>query len=264
MQTRSEPADLTHAAAASMGRSESEASLCRATLYAALALGFRPPTTETLQRLTAPAAAAALADAAAGLDVGLRTLAAALTQPAATLDTLSTEHRRLFGHTVRAAVPAYETEYGDEALFQQPQEMSDLGGFMRAFGLALRPDVHERVDHVSCECEFLSFLACKEAYAIESADEEMGSATVRATGLFLRAHLGRFVPAFTYRLAQEAPGTLYERLAGLLGALVEFDCRRLGVPHGKITLGLRPDPASVAAPMGCDAADNGSCPGGAT
>jgi TorA maturation chaperone TorD len=78
---------------------------------------------------------------------------------------LTALHRRLFGHTVRGEVPAYETEYGDEALFQQPQELSDLGGFMQAFGLKLRPDAHERIDHVSCECEFLAFLGYKEAFA---------------------------------------------------------------------------------------------------
>ena len=48
---------------------------------------------------------------------------------------LASRYRFLFGHTVRGEIPPYETEYGNEALFQQPQELGDLMGFYRAFGL---------------------------------------------------------------------------------------------------------------------------------
>ena len=68
---------------------------------------------------------------------------------------------------------------------------------MVAFGLMLRPDAHERIDHVSCECEFLCFLAYKEAYARTAGDTDMLAVTQRATALFLRDHLGRFAPAFS-------------------------------------------------------------------
>lgn len=236
--------------------------LCRATLYAALALGFRPPTAETLERLTHPEAAAAVADAARVLepqDAGvLAACAAALARPDADLEQLLAEYRRLFGHTARGEVPAYETEYGEEALFQQPQEMGDLAGFMRAFGLTLRHDAHERIDHVSCECEFFSFLACKEAYAIEHRDEEMRAATVHAGTLFLRDHLGRFAPAFTRRIERADAAGFYARLGRLLGAFVEVECRRLNVPTGPVLLNLRPDPVT-SAPMGCDPQAEGGC-----
>lgn len=234
--------------------------LCRATLYAALALGFRPPTAETLERLTHPDAAAALADAARVLEPqgSLAACAAALALPNAAVDELLAEYRSLFGHTARGEVPAYETEYGEEALFQQPQEMGDLAGFMRAFGLRLRPDAHERIDHVSCECEFFSFLACKEAYAIEHRDEEMHAATVHAGTLFLRDHLGRFAPAFARRIERADAAGFYARLGRLLGAFVEAECRRLKVPVGPVLLNLRPDPVT-SAPMGCDPQAEGGC-----
>jgi len=48
--------------------SEVDLALCRATLYSALALGFRPPTEETVDRLASDAGATALAEAAAVLD----------------------------------------------------------------------------------------------------------------------------------------------------------------------------------------------------
>jgi TorA maturation chaperone TorD len=139
--------------------------LARATLYSVLALGFRPPTEEITARLDSNEAAAALARAADLLDptceFGLAAASSLLT-PHYSLLTLAEAHRALFGHTAGGAVPPYETEYGNEALFQQPQELGDLMGFYQAFGLAVKSGEHERPDHISCECEFLSFLAMKE------------------------------------------------------------------------------------------------------
>ena len=52
---------------------------------------------------------------------------------------LASRYRFLFGHTARGEITPYETEYGNEALFQQPQELGDLMGFYRAFGLDMKP-----------------------------------------------------------------------------------------------------------------------------
>lgn len=245
----------------------SDAALCRGVLYGALALGFRPPTEETVRRLIEADAVIALGDAARALEEaagaeGLAGRAAALAMPEVSLETLLASHRRLFGHTARGEVPAYETEYGSEALFQQPQELGDLAGFAAAFGLGLAGDARERIDHVSCECEFLSFLSYKEAYAIDVGDAGMLAATRQAERLFLRDHLGRFVPAFRRRLERADRGGFYAALGDLLGALVERDCARFGVPSGAEALGLRPDPVAVAAPMGCAAGEAGCGSGG--
>ncbi len=146
--------------------SEIDLALCRATLYSALALGFQPPTEETITRLTSDKNVEALAEAATALDPDRETdLASAARGPGAveplTVGELSELFQYFFGHTVRGAVPPYETEYGTEGLFQQPHEMGDLMGFYQAFGLTLDIKLHERADHVSCECEFLCFLALK-------------------------------------------------------------------------------------------------------
>lgn len=229
--------------------------LGRGVVYAALALGFRPPSDETIARLVDGDAVAALADAARRLDGAGAEIADRVhaLRRRDTRDQLAAAYRHLFGHTARGEVPPYETEYGAEALFQQPQELGDLAGFARAFGLALRADAHERVDHVSCECEFASFLAWKEAYALDTGDAEMNAATVRATTLFLRDHLGRFASVFARRLARADGDGFYAALGHLLLGVVESDCRRLGVAMGPETLPLRPDPATCAAPMGCEA-----------
>jgi len=225
--------------------SELEIAFCRATLYSALALGFRPPTEETIARLATPQNAASLGEAAAILDsdgrLGLISLVQAVAREgAAGATVLMASYRALFGHAVRGPVPPYETEYGNEALFQQPQEMSDLMGFYRAFGLTVKVDEHERCDHMSCECEFLSFLALKEAYALEHSDPAMVEDSRKATRLFLRDHLGRFLPAFAGKLQREDRTGFYGMLVKLCLAFIEMESNRFDVPRGAATLGLRP------------------------
>jgi len=232
-----------------------ERALCRSALWEALALGFRPPTGETIARLAAPDGAAALAEAAAALDVAegsdlaSRVRALAI-DPVPTAAALADAHWRLFGHTARGQVPPYETEYGEDSLFEPPREMSDLSAFFRAFGLVLRPGAGERPDHLACECEFLLVLARKEAYALEVGDAEMVDETRRATRVFLRDHLGRWAPGFGAKLAREDPGGFHGALGTLGAAFVTAECARVGVPAGPDLLRLR-SPDLGAAPMGC-------------
>jgi DMSO reductase family type II enzyme chaperone len=243
---------------------EVDLALCRATLYGALALGFRAPTEETVERLLSEEGAGALAEAAGALDTpGASTICAAalrLSGGKRSLPALSDTFLRLFGHTASGPVPPYETEYGAEALFQQPQEMGDLAGFYSAFGLAMNPAEHERSDHVSCECEFLCFLALKEAYALESDDIAMLEEVRKATRLFVRDHLGRFVPAFARKLVTEGQGTFYGALGELCLSFITDECARLGVAPGAASLGLRPA-ADDRVPMACGSGAACAMPG---
>lgn len=229
--------------------------LCRATIYSALALAFRPPTDETITRIIEPENSAALAAAAALIDSSGKTnlagaIDALVAAGRATVSILPSLYRALFGHTARGIVAPYETEYGNEALFQQPQELGDLMGFYCAFGLTIRLDRRERADHISCECEFLAFLAMKEAYALEHHDSAMLEDTLKAQKLFLRDHLGRFLPTFTQQLAREQSAGFYGKLAGLCLCFVSQETIRLGVRLGAANLPLRPvDDDRV--PMAC-------------
>lgn len=230
--------------------------LCRSALYEALALGFRPPEAETVARLASLEGALALAAAAALLDDAWGTQLADLVRRVAasprrpTLEELVADYRRLFGHTARGLVPPYETEYGDDSTFLPAQEMGDLAGFFGAFGLALRPTEHERIDHIGCALEFLLFLARKEAYALERGERAMLEETRGAARLFLRDHLGRFAPAFGKKLAREDPGGFYGALGELCAAFVAHECARVGVPAGPEFLRLR-SPSDGNAPMAC-------------
>ncbi|MBI4635767.1 MAG: molecular chaperone TorD family protein [Candidatus Rokubacteria bacterium] len=228
--------------------------LCRSALWEALAVGLGPPTDETVVRLASGDGAAALGEAAAALDraegADLQPLVAALAvEPAPTLAALEGAYGRLFGHTVRGPVTPYETEYGEDSVWQPQREMSDLGAFFRAFGLRVRPDARERPDHIACECEFLLVLARKEAHALARGDEAMREETCRAARSFLRDHLGRWAPALGARLAREDPDGFYGALGRLTAAFVATECRRVRVAAGPELLRLRsaaPDPAPTA------------------
>jgi putative dimethyl sulfoxide reductase chaperone len=241
--------------------------LARATLYSALALGFRPPTEEITARLGSKDAEVALANAAALLDptreFGLAAISSLLTPHSSPL-TLAEAYRALFGHTARGAVPPYETEYGNEALFQQPQELGDLMGFYNAFGLTLNCAAHERLDHISCECEFLSFLALKEAYVLERGDQETREEINKAQKLFLKDHLGRFLPTFAQKLSDADPSGFYAALAQLCLSFANQESARFSIPLGGANLTLRPaDDDRV--PMACGSGTEctampGACP----
>ena len=236
---------------------DAEQALCRSVLYKALSLGFLPPTSETTARLGSEEAAEVLAKAAATVDPDsefiLHDLARALcrAQDADNVDALSEAFAILFGHTSRGVVPPYETEYGKDAPFLQPQELSDISGFYRAFGLVLSKTVHERVDHISCECEFISFLSLKTAYALEEERWDLIEETRRAHKLFLGDHLAKFAATFGRKLAREDPFGLYGRLGNLCIALVQSDCKRLGISSAPDNLPVR-EIVEDRTPMACD------------
>jgi DMSO reductase family type II enzyme chaperone len=228
---------------------------CRAALYSALAIGFHSPREGSLSRLLTDESKSSLISAVAMLYPSRQPDLISLIEafPSADADgmaVLPSRYRELFGHTARGPVPPYETEYGNEALFQQPQELGDLMGFYHAFGLQLKQGQHERPDHISCECEFLMFLALKEAYALEHDNREMLAETRKAEKLFLRDHLARFFATFVTRLNGADPLGFYGTLAEFGIRLVMAECARLEVSSGAASLGLRPaDDDRV--PMAC-------------
>ena len=77
------------------------------------------------------------------------------------LSDLQAEHRRVFSNVITLDCPPYETLFGNDHVFAQSQVMGDIAGFYRAFGVELSKDIHERLDHLSVEFEFMHFLAYK-------------------------------------------------------------------------------------------------------
>jgi TorA maturation chaperone TorD len=234
--------------------------LCRSALYGVLSLSLHRPSQADLDYLRSRDTRVALmtavslmepsapGDASSDLAVRLNQWLRAV--EALTLDAWQSGYTRTFGHTARGKVCPYETEYGQQGLFEQPRQLAKISGFYGAFGLELTHVGHERADHASCELEFLDFLCRKEAVAIEMNDEANREETQKGIRLFLRDHVGRFACAFARLLQKNDPGGFYGELGGLLLVFVTLECRRLDVRPGLPLLQLRPEDDDPA-PMAC-------------
>src|SRR3989338_475308 len=114
------------------------------------------------------------------------------------------QHENCFGHTAHGIVPSYELEYGQEQSLREPHQLSDISAFYHAFGLKINEKIHERVDHITVECEFMHFITYKEAYAIECGEEENAAICNKASHRILSDHLGRWAPSLAGRLSKQA------------------------------------------------------------
>lgn len=179
------------------------------------------------------------------------------------LEDLQELYARLFGHTLRGACPAYELEYDTGEVFQRSADLSDIRGFFSAFGLELTEGEHERADHVSVECEFMSVMAAKEAHAMQAGDDE-GLETIRgAQSTFLEEHIGRWLPSLARRIAEADPQGFYGALGDFAAAFVQADCRRFDVADGPQMLELRPSDEKEETSQMCAKGGVGEgCPAG--
>lgn len=174
---------------------------------------------------------------------------------------LRDEHRRVFSNVISLDCPPYETLFGNDHVFGQSYVMGDIAGFYSAFGLQLSPDIHERLDHLSVELEFMHYLAYKESYAILHDGKEKLQTVVEAEKKFVKEHIGRWVPLFSGMLKRKADFGFYRILADFTTDWMGFDIAYLGVtPQPYSETDYRP--ASFMSPEGqsfeCGAQDKGN------
>jgi TorA maturation chaperone TorD len=178
-----------------------------------------------------------------------------------TLTDLQAEHRRVFSNVITLDCPPYETLFGNDHVFGQSQVMGDIAGFYKAFGVELSKDIHERMDHLSVELEFMHFLAYKESYARCHDGQEKVQIVVDAQKKFVKNHIGRWVPLFARMLAKKADSGFFRIVADFASDWMEFDAAYLGVnPQPYSETDYRP--ATFNAPEGqtyeCGAQDKGN------
>ncbi|HEX5009732.1 MAG TPA: molecular chaperone TorD family protein [Planctomycetota bacterium] len=261
-------------------RAWTEIDEARLVLYHVLSLVASDPASQRSARLSVPglleraaAAAALLARDAAARPESLApgelppaSLADfALTRfLAAPQDELRAQHERVFGLVVSKECPPYETDWCPQtfSVFRS-QQLADVAGFYRAFGLQPSRDAPERPDHVALELEFMAWLLAKECHALQAGGPEAAerAATCReAQRHFVRDHLAWWLPAFALALRRKADGLrdareLHEPPRSALGALgaalaalvaVERALLELPAPTGR----LEPRPAQEEEP-GC-------------
>jgi DMSO reductase family type II enzyme chaperone len=178
-----------------------------------------------------------------------------------TLSDLQAEHRRVFSNVITLDCPPYETLFGNDHVFGQAHTMADIAGFYKAFGLEVSRDIHERLDHLSVELEFMHFLAYKESYARCHDGEEKIKIVVDAQKKFVKEHIGRWVPLFSRMLMKKAETGFFRYMAEFTADWVEFDVAYLGVnPQPYSETDYRP--ATFLPPEGqsydCGAQDQGN------
>src|SRR5574341_2003658 len=174
---------------------------------------------------------------------------------------LQSEHRRVFSNVITLDCPPYETLFGNDHVFGQSHVMGDIAGFYKAFGLELSRDIHERLDHLSVELEFMHFLAYKESYALCHDSADKTQIVVDAQKKFLKNHIGRWVPLFSRMLVKKADTGFFRYLAEFTADCIDFDAAYLGVtPQPYSETDYRP--ATFSAPEGqiyeCGAQDQGN------
>jgi TorA maturation chaperone TorD len=169
-----------------------------------------------------------LSDGLAPLPEQLRTVVLALagTMPAAPV--LAADHARLFTHSTSRDCPAYETAYTTREIFRQTEEMADIAGFYRAFGVEAVP-ASERLDHICVELEYMQLLTAKEAHTAAEGWNGRVRRCRQAERLFLRDHLGGWGQAFGRRLESADPSGWYGQTGMLLRLWIEGECRGLRV-----------------------------------
>jgi TorA maturation chaperone TorD len=226
----------------------------RGAIYRVLSQALVYPTIEAVRALRKADLPGALA-LAPMLDDELPALVEQLAQrfKGKRIPTLQKAHRRVFPHVESGDCPSHETAYTGQNIFQETQDLSDLAGFFRAFGLELAE--RERPDHISVELEFMYVLTYKEGYALLHHGGEKARLCRIVQRKFMDDHLGRWMPRFAELLARNAKGGHLEAVAALAAAFLHHELALLRARPEVVArrpLVKAPDPDDFVCPLAQD------------
>jgi DMSO reductase family type II enzyme chaperone len=202
----------------------------RARLYSALSAAFDRPDEGFIRAIEDGSFAETVTESAMTLGGDVERAASALetTIPEDATE-LRSAYAAAFGNENESTVSQYETGYAPGTLVTNTNQLADMAGFYRAFGLDIAPDQRDRADYLSTQIEFVSHLALQRAYLAEAGDESGVEIVTDARASFVEDHLGRWAPRFVAEVLGEVEEPFYRVLADLLGALVESDVEILDI-----------------------------------
>ncbi len=161
------------------------------------------------------------------------------------IEKLTKGYRDTFGNaTVAMDCPPYEMYFSGSQIYQQTQDLADLSGFYKAFGVEVsRDDTTNRWDHIAVELEFLHFLTYKLAYTTENGEDKERELCLTAKKKFLNSHIGRWICAFSSSVEKKSPLAFYREIADISNEFVHHDMENLGVDADEIDslMGNEPD-----------------------
>ena len=169
-----------------------------------------------------------------------------------TLEALQREHSLIFSLSVAGGVPPYETEYGIKDVFMKTQNMADVSGFYRAFGMEVSKQSHERIDFIGAELELMHWLALKESHALETNRKKEARICHDAAAKFLKDHLGRWAPFLGEQIAKTSRLPFYCQLGQELATFIRAECETFGVTPDEVK---QWEPSLPVAELTCDASE---------
>jgi TorA maturation chaperone TorD len=145
------------------------------------------------------------------------------------IDEITDEHIRLL--TLKSKCPPYEAEYyRSAASVFSSEEMADIAGFYRAFGMGFSGD---RPDHIAAELEFMHLATMKEAEAAFKGDTEKAELCIYAEKKFLNDHLGRWVDVFSEALLSEG-SSFYYSISMCLKQWISMECQYFNISPQRV------------------------------
>lgn len=232
--------------------------LAREYLYRFLAMALGDPTAETISYLSDPAIRRLTMDAtellrqeaeasATKLGLGelspdhLDVLPLFAELPEWSVDPVGA-YQNVFGLVCNRACPPYETEYqpSSESFFRA-QELADIAGFYRAFGIEPAAAKPERPDYLPLELEFMAFLLTKKRLADAATDnEELAAEHVavcaKAERAFFQEHIVWWAASFAQGLRRKTERGWYAKCADLLAAFLPIERSHLEVAPPRMPL----------------------------
>jgi TorA maturation chaperone TorD len=110
------------------------------------------------------------------------------------------DYQNTFGLLMSKECPPYGTEYCLQAFSVfRSQELADIAGYYKAFGVEPSRDQPERQDHIALELEFMAWLIGKVMHADKSTEEsadENADLCRDAQKNFFEKHMVWWIPAF--------------------------------------------------------------------
>ncbi len=170
-------------------------------------------------------------------------------------DKLRTDYARLF--LLRSPHPLNETAYGEgRRLAGRENELADINGFYRAFGVEVSKENPDLPDHLTTELEFYSTLLMKVAYAESLGLFEEAEITLEANKAFLEDHLGRWVGALCREVNERKAPSPYPESLSLIESVVAAECGFMGAKPSPLTEPLAQTPLDKE-PLTCPLAGSG-------
>jgi TorA maturation chaperone TorD len=138
-------------------------------------------------------------------------------------DNLGVDRTRLY----RGLSPSYGPPPPYEAVWSKTDKnvasvLVTISGIYQQNGMTVSPDAHDRVDSAGVELDYEYQLAIREAEAWQAGDSEKAKGLLKQQEMFMREHLGMWVPGFVEKALTMAETDFYRghlmMLRGFLAA----------------------------------------------